>query len=54
MEPTSSWILVGFVTAEPQWELFNAFYIKLYINPLYKSIFQNIHDVNFSMLDFGL
>ena len=21
MEPTSSWILVGFVTSEPQWEL---------------------------------
>ena len=25
IEPTSSWILVGFVTAKPQWELqFNA------------------------------
>ena len=21
MEPTSSWVLVGFTTAEPQWEL---------------------------------
>lgn len=28
--------------------------IKLYISPLYKSSFQNIHDINFSMLNFWL
>ena len=32
IEPTSSWLLVGFVTTEPQWELlYILFYILFYI-----------------------
>ena len=28
MEPMSSWILVGFITAEPQWELLQSVPLK--------------------------
>ena len=31
LQPTSSWILVGFVIAEPKWELLFAFDLKLEI-----------------------
>ena len=29
IEPTSSWILVGFITTEPQWELQKLCYLEL-------------------------
>ena len=31
MEPASSWLLVGFVTAEPQWELQKAMFLKIFL-----------------------
>ena len=36
MEPTSSWILVGFVTSEPQWELLGLVVFELHTLPSYE------------------
>ena len=42
MEPASSWILVGFISAEPQWELHACFYYKVRLSAKVKKLYQDL------------
>ena len=52
MKPASSWVLAGFITTEPQWELPNFLFQKFLFLALYKSLCERWFRDNFAKLVF--